>query len=141
MEIIQEEISFGRGDILKVVGSCVENFVRRKIVSSDVVRKCQRESMSANRLCFPRWCCEYSVELYSISMRAMCLEQCSCIGFVCGSKLDLNIQPTDEELSLHPRQHDSGARLPSRASIQIHTICAMNSSRLFVCVLLRDGGI
>ena len=38
MEIIQEEISFGRGDILKVVGSCFETFERSKIVSSVVVK-------------------------------------------------------------------------------------------------------
>ena len=65
----------------------------------------------------------------------------SCIGLVVGSKFDLYIQPTDDELSLHPRQQDSGVSLPSSASSQIHTICAMNSSRLFVWILRRDGGM
>ena len=65
----------------------------------------------------------------------------SCVGFVVGSKLDRYIQPTEDELSLHPRQQDSGDRLPSSASIQMQTICAINSRRLFVCLLRRDGGM
>ena len=66
---------------------------------------------------------------------------CSCIGLVVGLKFDLNIHPTEDVLSLHPKQQDSGGKLPSRASIQMHTIWEMNSRRLFVWMLQRDGGI
>ena len=62
-------------------------------------------------------------------------------GFSSGLKFVLCIHPTDEELSLHPRQHDSGGRFPSIASTQMEMICAMNSSTLFMCELRRDGGM
>ena len=68
------------GEILKFVGSCCENFVQSKIVSSVVVRKCHPERMLAKKLCFPLWCWEYKIELCSIRMRARCLDRSSYIG-------------------------------------------------------------
>ena len=72
-------------------------------------------------------------------MRVRCLEQCLCVTVTYGSKFVLNIQATAEELSLHYSKHDSGNMLPSNASTQIVTICAMNSNTLFMDVLRREG--
>ena len=91
--------------------------------------------MSANKLCFPLRCCEYSVEFYLRKIRTMWQELCLCIGFVVGLKFDLCIHPTDDVLSIHPKQKDNGGIFSFRESIQMHTNWAINSRRLFVWML------
>ena len=91
-------------------------------MSSVVVKKRQRDKILANKLCLPLWCCKYSVEFYLRKIRARWREMCSCMGLVVGLKFDLYIHLTEDVLSLHPKQQDSGGSLSSRASIQMHTI-------------------
>ena len=53
VQVIHEEISVGSGDIRKFVGICVDKFCFKKNISSAMVRKNQRESISAITLYFP----------------------------------------------------------------------------------------
>ena len=68
-------------------------------------------------------------------------EQSSCVGWEIGLKLDWCIQPTADELSLHPRMQESGGTRPSSASSQMVIICAMYLRMLLVLGVRRWGGI
>ena len=63
------------------------------------------------------------------------------MGRSTGSKFDLCIHPTVDELSVHPRRHARWGVDPSRISIHMVTMAAINPSILLVCSDCSDGGI